>query len=51
MNTTSNFITKFQDIITRFQMWQVAFLLRKDYNQPSMREFTALDSENFLDYN
>jgi|GEM_PF-4490992 hypothetical protein len=51
MNTTSNLITKFQDIITRFQMWRAAFLLRKDYNHPSMLEFTAVDSENFLDYN
>ncbi len=51
MNTTSNLISKFQDIITRFQMWRAAFLLRKDYNNPSMQEFTTLDADDFLDYN
>ncbi|MDO9301282.1 MAG: hypothetical protein Q7T89_07860 [Anaerolineales bacterium] len=48
--TTLNFISKLQDIIIRFQMWRAAFLLRKDYNNPSMQEFTVLDADKFLDY-
>lgn len=50
MNTTSNLISKLQDIITRFQMWRAAFLLRKDYNDPAMQEFTALDTDDFLNH-
>lgn len=48
--TELNFISKLQSIITRFKMWQAAFLLRKDYNNPSMQEFATLDSENFLNH-
>lgn len=50
MYTTSNFILKLQDIITRFQMLRAAFLLRKDYKDPAMQEFSILDTDNFLDY-
>ena len=49
--TELNFISKLQSIIARFQIWRAAFLMRKDYNDPSMQEFTALDSDDFLDYN
>jgi hypothetical protein len=31
-------------------MWRAAVLLRAEYNKPSMREFNALDAEDFLDY-
>jgi len=51
MDITSNLISKLQDIITRFQMWRAAFLLRKDYNNPSMQEFAALSADDFLDHN
>jgi hypothetical protein len=49
MNTTSNLISRLQDIVIRFQMRRAAFLLRQDYNDPSMQEFTALDADEFSD--
>jgi len=50
MNTILNIISKLRDIIARHSMLQAALLLRKDYNDPSMTEFTILDSAEFWDY-
>jgi hypothetical protein len=43
-------ISKLQGFLTRFQTWKAALLLRADYNNPSMQEFTAFDAEDFRDY-
>lgn len=50
MMTKSKLILKLQYIITRFQMWRAAFLLRQDYKAIPMQEFTALDSDEFFEY-